>query len=106
MSRRLLVVALLPLTVACESRARLATADSLAIEQTRLAIELAAQKDSLTRVVLDADAFISQIDRSYDPAAKPCPDLDDVRLPNPVDLSLFNWTCFLNEGEVRLQAAG
>ncbi|RXT57399.1 DNA helicase [Bosea sp. Tri-44] len=51
-------------------------------------------------------AFISQIDRSYDPAIKPCPDLRDIRLPNPLDLSLFSKTCFLNEGEVRFQAAG
>jgi hypothetical protein len=50
-------------------------------------------------------AFISQIDRSYDPAAKPCPDLSDVRLPNPLDLSLFSKSCFLNEGEVSFQAA-
>jgi len=49
--------------------------------------------------------FISQIDRRYDPSAKPCPDLDDVRLPNPVDLGLFSKTCFLNNGEVRFQAA-
>ncbi|TKT74885.1 DNA helicase [Aquamicrobium sp. LC103] len=49
--------------------------------------------------------FISQIDRSYDPSKKPCPDIDDVRLPNPLDLSLFNKTCFLNNGEVRFQAA-
>jgi replicative DNA helicase len=48
--------------------------------------------------------FISQIDRRYDPAMKPCPDLDDVRLPNPVDLGLFSKTCFLNNGEVRFQA--
>lgn len=51
-------------------------------------------------------AFISQIDRSYDPAVKPCPDLDDVRLPNPFDLSLFDKSCFLNGGEVRFQVAG
>lgn len=50
--------------------------------------------------------FISQIDRSYDPAVKPCPDLRDIRLPNPLDLSLFSKTCFLNEGEVRFQAVG
>ncbi|CAN7187702.1 DNA helicase [Bosea sp. LjRoot90] len=50
-------------------------------------------------------AFISQIDRSYDPAIKPCPDLRDIRLPNPLDLSLFSKTCFLNQGEVRFQAA-
>lgn len=47
--------------------------------------------------------FISQIDRSYDPSRKPCPDLEDVRLPNPLDLQLFDKTCFLNNGEVRFQ---
>jgi len=50
-------------------------------------------------------AFISQIDRSYDPAAKPCPDLDDVRLPNPLDLTLFDKTCFINNAEVQFRAA-
>ena len=47
--------------------------------------------------------FISQIDRSYDPSTKPCPDLEDVRLPNPLDLQLFDKTCFLSNGEVRFQ---
>ena len=47
--------------------------------------------------------FMSQIDRSYDPLTKPCPDLEDVRLPNPLDLQLFDKTCFLNNGEVRFQ---
>lgn len=50
--------------------------------------------------------FISQIDRSYDPAVKAFPDIGDVRLPNPLDLSLFNKTCFLNNGEVQFRAAG
>lgn len=50
--------------------------------------------------------FLSQIDRSYDPDVKPCPDFDDVRLPNPLDLSLFDKSCFLNGGEMRFQAAG
>jgi replicative DNA helicase len=48
--------------------------------------------------------FISQIDRSYDPARKPFPDIGDVRLPNPVDLSLFDKACFLNKGEIQFQA--
>lgn len=48
--------------------------------------------------------FISQIDRSYDPAEKPYPDLRDIRLPNPLDLTLFSKTCFLNNGDVQLQA--
>lgn len=50
--------------------------------------------------------FISQIDRSYDPSTKPCPDLNDVRLPNPLDLRLFTKMCFLNGGEVQFRAAG
>ena len=49
--------------------------------------------------------FISQIDRSYDPSKKPCPDMRDIRLPNPLDLSLFNKMCFLNHGEIRFQTA-
>jgi len=49
--------------------------------------------------------FISQIDRSYDPSKKPCPDLRDIRLPNPLDLKLFDKTCFLHNGEIRFQAA-
>jgi replicative DNA helicase len=49
--------------------------------------------------------FISQIDRSYDPSLKPCPDLSDVRLPNPLDLKMFDKTCFLNNSEVRFRAA-
>ncbi|MGE0237164.1 MAG: DNA helicase [Parvibaculaceae bacterium] len=47
--------------------------------------------------------FISQIDRSFDPLKKPCPDLDDVRLPNPLDLALFDKACFLHQGEVRFR---
>lgn len=50
--------------------------------------------------------FISQIARSYDPSTKPFPDLKDVRLPNPLDLTLFSKTCFLNNGEVQFQATG
>ena len=49
--------------------------------------------------------FISQIDRSYDPKVKPCPDLGDVRLPNPLDLTLFDKACFLNNSEVQFRIA-
>lgn len=48
--------------------------------------------------------FISQIHHSYDPEEKSCPDLRDVRLPNPLDLRLFSKACFLNNGEVRFCA--
>jgi len=50
--------------------------------------------------------FISQIDRSYDPSTKPCPDLGDIRLPNPLDLKLFDKTCFINNAEIQFRAAG
>jgi replicative DNA helicase len=49
--------------------------------------------------------FISQIDRSYELSARPCPDLRDIRLPNPLDLKLFDKACFLSNGEVQFQAA-
>lgn len=49
--------------------------------------------------------FISQIDRSFDPVKKPCPDIGDVRLPNPLDMSLFDKTCFPHNGAVQLREA-
>ena len=49
--------------------------------------------------------FLSQIDRAFDPSGKRVPDVSDVRLPNRMDLALFDKTCFLNEGEIRLGRA-
>ncbi|MBB3656883.1 replicative DNA helicase [Rhizobium sp. BK650] len=48
-------------------------------------------------------AFISQIDRSFEAGGKNLPDLQDVRLPNELDLGLFTKACFLHDREVRLQ---
>ena len=47
--------------------------------------------------------FLSQIDRSYGASEKPCPGLGDVRLPNPLDLTLFDRACFLNNGAISFQ---
>ncbi len=47
--------------------------------------------------------LISQIDRSYELSDRPCPDLRDIRLPNPLDLTLFDKACFLNNGEMRVE---
>jgi hypothetical protein len=77
------------------------------LDQKRQNPELAVQIRTLQSFARERGlifVFISQIDRAYDPALKSCPDLDDVRLPNPVDLGLFSKTCFINKGEVRLQA--
>jgi hypothetical protein len=78
------------------------------LDQKRENPELNAQVRKLKSFALDRGVilvFISQIDRSYDPSTKPCPDISDIRLPNPLDLSLFNKTCFLNNGEIQFQAA-
>lgn len=53
-----------------------------------------------TGVVL---GFISQVDRSFDSESKRLPDIRDIRLPNLVDLGLFNKACFLHNGEAQLQ---
>jgi replicative DNA helicase len=78
------------------------------LDQKRENPELMVQVRTLQSFARDRGlifVFISQIDRSYDPSTKPCPDLEDVRLPNPLDLSLFTKTCFLNNGEVQFRAA-
>jgi septal ring factor EnvC (AmiA/AmiB activator) len=63
--RRAAAAAALVALAACKDKAAVARGDSLQgqlTDQQRLSAQLAAQKDSLTRVVLDADAFIGQMD--------------------------------------------
>ena len=47
--------------------------------------------------------FISQIDRGYDLLNKSVPAMSDVRLPNPLDLTLFTKTCFLHDGKAQFE---
>ena len=47
-------------------------------------------------------AFVSQIDRSFDMSDRSCPDLRDVRLPNALDLCLFDHAVFLHDGQVEM----
>lgn len=92
-------------TLAAAPPGTLAVIDYLQLlDQKRENPELMVQVRALKSFAREKEiiiVFISQIDRSYDPATKPCPDLMDVRLPNPLDLTLFSKTCFLNNGEVR-----
>jgi replicative DNA helicase len=94
--------------LASAARGTLAVVDYLQLlDQKRENPELKTQIHALSsfaRVRGLIVVFISQIDRSYDPAKKPFPDLRDVRLPNPVDLTLFNKTCFLNNGAVQFRS--
>ena len=78
------------------------------LDQRRETPELAAQVRTLSVFARRRGlilVFLSQIDRSYDPARKPCPDHEDIRLPNPLDLTLFSKACFLNGGAARFHAA-
>lgn len=67
------------------------------------------QVAELKRFARERQAIIvclSQIDRNYDPRSKSCPGLADVRLPNPLDLTMFDKACFLNRGQMQVTTAG
>ena len=46
--------------------------------------------------------FLSQVARAFDPARAPLPGPDDVAAPWPGRADAFSRTCFLHEGEMRL----
>ena len=46
--------------------------------------------------------FLSKIDRSFEHSGRPHPELDDIRLPNPVDMRLFNTAWFLGEDQIKI----
>ncbi|MGO1120325.1 DNA helicase [Rhodovibrionaceae bacterium A322] len=48
--------------------------------------------------------FLSQIDRRFEMQDKRFPELEDVRRPNPLDLSIFTKTCFLNGDSLRFSS--
>lgn len=47
-------------------------------------------------------AFISQIDRNFDPDRADLPGVQDIRLPNPVPAGLFTKACMLQGGQAQL----
>lgn len=67
------------------------------LDQKRENPELMVQVSSLKAFAKKHDLrviFISQIDRSFDSSENICPSFNDIRLPNPLDVSLFNKACF------------
>lgn len=77
------------------------------LDQKRENPELMKQVRALKAFAIERDiimVFTSQIDRSYDASAGSFPGLADVRLPNPLDIKLFNKACFLNNGNLQLSA--
>ncbi|ABD53989.1 DNA helicase [Jannaschia sp. CCS1] len=49
--------------------------------------------------------LISQIDRAFELSSRGVPGIDDIRLPNPVDVSLFDRRCFLHGGDIQIEMA-
>jgi hypothetical protein len=43
---------------------------------------------------------LSPIDRKFEAAGREFPDKDDVRLPDPLDLTLFDRLYFLSQGRL------
>ncbi len=77
------------------------------LDQTRTKPPLADQLIALKAFAKASGAIvvmISQIDRSFEATSRPVPDISDIRLPNPLDLSLFTKTVFINEGAVEMNA--
>lgn len=78
------------------------------LDQRRSQPELAEQVEQLKAFAKRSGAIIvliSQIDRAFEKSGKALPDLSDVRLPNPLDLNLFDRACFLHKGEVQMSKA-
>ncbi|MEO8375001.1 MAG: DNA helicase [Sphingomonas bacterium] len=46
---------------------------------------------------------LAQIDRAFESTGKSFPELADIRLPNPVDLTLFTKACFMHNGDAHLE---
>lgn len=79
------------------------------MDQRRRDPELGEQIIALRKFAQASGSIIvvlSQINRAFELRSEPLPDLADVRLPNPADLTLFTKTCFMHEGEVQLEALG
>jgi len=75
------------------------------LDQKRLNARIEDQIQQLKALAQERQLIIvclSQIDRRYDVTKQPFPSFGDVRLPNPLDIGLFNHACFLNRGRLQL----
>jgi hypothetical protein len=85
-------------------RATLAVIDCLqSLDHRRTNPPLGEQVDRLARFAKATGhvlVFISQIDRSFETSGRTLPGVADIRLPNPIDLSVFDQTCFLQAGQI------
>jgi replicative DNA helicase len=73
------------------------------LDQKRLTPSLTEQVASLSEFARQRSLVVvclSQIHRSFAETGKRVPSLADVRLPNPLDLSLFSKACFVHESQL------
>lgn len=73
------------------------------LDQRRTSPDLNEQLLELKRFAVERGIcmiFISQVHRSFDMSTRRFPGLEDIRLPNPVDLAVFNKACFLHNREI------
>ena len=78
------------------------------MDQKRVSPPLNDQVESLHRFAKETGtifAMISQIDRAFDLSGRPMPDVTDLRLPNPLEMALFDRFCFLHDSQIRLSKA-
>lgn len=72
------------------------------LDQKRSHPELQIQIEDLKKFAKETGCifiFISQIDRTFEATGRSRPTLEDIRLPNPVDLKLFDKKMFLHNGK-------
>lgn len=90
------------------SRGTLVVVDYLQLlDQKRLNPTLTEQVKALRAFAQERGlvfVFLSQIHRRFDGGGKDLPGLDDVRLPNPLDLSLFTKACFIHANRVSFES--
>ncbi|WP_375175644.1 DNA helicase [Pseudooceanicola sp.] len=75
------------------------------LDQRRSTPALQPQVTALRRAVKDHGAIclmLSQVHRAFDLSVKAMPGPADIRLPNPLDLGLFDRCCFLHDGRITL----
>lgn len=78
------------------------------LDQKRSNPPLEQQVRALKKFAIEYGAvvvLISQIDRAFELSSSTMPTLADIRLPNPLDLSLFDKKCFLHDGQIQMEAA-
>jgi replicative DNA helicase len=77
------------------------------LDQQRRHPDLAVQVGALRSFAKATGSIVvvlSQIHRRFESTGKNLPDLSDIRLANPLDLTLFSKSCFVHDGRAQLEA--